>query len=251
MKKDSLDEIIIRYIIATAGLFLVALGIAFSVKSNLGTSALSCPPYVLSLCLGPTLGQFTIIVNMFLLLLQVLILRKRFKLKYLFQIVATLIFGYMIDICNDIVAPMELSTLGGRILLIVIGSVITAVGVSLEVACEAWMLSAEMTVYALTKVCEKSFSTLKVLMDSTYVIITMIALWILFGNPMATSQMTSFWDCFFARTPGVVVGMGTILLAILPGYLMKFTDGAVSRWLSHFLSLRGKWAYRMKRKRNN
>jgi len=239
--RDNKEHLFLRYLIATIGLFLVALGIPMSVKSNLGTAALSCPPYVLSLCFGYSLGEFTILVNMLMLLLQIALLRKRFKLKYLMQILATVVFGYMIDIWSYILEPLQLTSLCARFLLIVLGSVITAIGVSLEVACEAWMLSAEMTVYALTKVTSKSFSTLKILMDSAYVVAASIACLIIYHNPLGTSEFTTLSDSLLARVPGVVIGIGTLMLAVLPGYLMKITDKYAQKWLYDILSTSRKW----------
>ena len=58
-------NIIIRYLVATLGLFLVALGVALSIKANLGTAPLSCPAYVLNLEYpSVSVGTFIFIVNM-------------------------------------------------------------------------------------------------------------------------------------------------------------------------------------------
>ena len=38
------------------------------------------------------------------------------------------------------------------------------------------------------------------------------------------------YDVLLARTPGVVIGLGTLLMAFLPGYLMRFTDPLVARF---------------------
>ena len=37
-----------RLIVSIFGLFLMSLGISFAVRSNLGITPISCPPYVLS-----------------------------------------------------------------------------------------------------------------------------------------------------------------------------------------------------------
>ena len=237
-------KLLMRYIVATFGLLLVALGISLSVVSNLGTSALSCPPYVLSLKFGLTLGEFTVIVNTCLILIQLAVLRGRFKVKYLLQILASVVFGYMIDMWNLVVAFIVPSSLLVRFLYILSGCVITAFGVSIEVAAEAWMLSAEMTVYAFTKVIDKPFGTLKIWMDCIWVVLAAILSFVFFGNPLGQGEFTSLWDCLLARTPGMVIGLGTIILAILPGYLMKFTDPFVGDTLRRRFSAAtgsGKW----------
>lgn len=55
-------------------------------KASLGTSPISSIPYVLSLNFAFTLGNFTIFFSVLLILLQILILRKNFKLENVLQI---------------------------------------------------------------------------------------------------------------------------------------------------------------------
>ncbi len=83
-------NILIRYAIATIGLFFVAIGVALSIKSNLGIAPISAPPYVMDLWGGfkigghaLTIGEYTIIMHMIFILLQIVLLRKDFKLEHL------------------------------------------------------------------------------------------------------------------------------------------------------------------------
>ena len=55
-------------------------------KASLGTSPISSIPYVLSLNFPFTLGNFTIIFSLLLIALQILILRKNFKIENILQI---------------------------------------------------------------------------------------------------------------------------------------------------------------------
>ena len=71
-----------RYLTATLGLLLIALGVAISLKSNLGTSPISCPPCMMSLKWHDiTVGQFTWVVNFSLIFVQMAVLKKRFRLS--------------------------------------------------------------------------------------------------------------------------------------------------------------------------
>ena len=71
-----------RYIIFMVGLFISSLGVSLVTKANLGTSPISSIPYVLSLNFPFTLGNFTIFFSLILIVLQLLILRKNFKLEH-------------------------------------------------------------------------------------------------------------------------------------------------------------------------
>ena len=100
-----LKDILLRYGLATVGLVFVALGVALSIISNLGTAPLSCPAYVLNLQ-WPVLsvGTFTLLVNMTYLFIQWALLRKDFEARYLMQIVASALFGYLIDGKEEIIS---------------------------------------------------------------------------------------------------------------------------------------------------
>ena len=87
-----------RYVIFLIGLFVNSLGVSLITKASLGTSPITSIPYVLSLSFPFTLGNFTIFFSVFLILLQLLILRKNFKLEHVLQIPISIIFGYFIDL---------------------------------------------------------------------------------------------------------------------------------------------------------
>ena len=63
------------------GLFLMTLGVSMSVKSNLGVSPVSSIPYTITCITGLEMGKATIVFHVFLVALQILILRKAFRKK--------------------------------------------------------------------------------------------------------------------------------------------------------------------------
>ena len=228
--KEKTKDLYRRYGVATIGLVFVALGVALSIISNLGTAPLSCPSYVLNLK-WPVLsvGTFTVLVNMVYMLIQIALLRKDFKARYLTQVIASAVFGYMIDGCMWALSWLHPAGFAARIGLTVLAAVVTAFGVSVEVAADAWMLSAEMTVAAFAKVLRKPFGPVKVVMDSLTVVISAVLAWFFFHNPFGAGAWTGAGDVLLARTEGIVIGLGTLLLAVLPGALMRLTDPLVAR----------------------
>ena len=223
-------DILSRYAVATVGLVFVAFGVALSIISNLGTAPLSCPSYVLNLE-WPVLsvGTFTVLVNMVYMLIQIALLRKDFKAKHLMQILASAVFGYLIDGCLWALSWLHPAGFAARVGLTLLAAAVTAFGVSVEVAADAWMLSAEMTVAAFAKVLRKPFGPVKVVMDSLTVVIAAVLAWCFFRNPFGAGAWTGVGDVLMARTEGIVIGLGTLLLAVLPGALMRLTDPLVAR----------------------
>ena len=112
MKINSKD-ILKRYAIATLGLIFIAIGVALSLKSNLGTAPVSCPPAVLNLrWTGITVGTFTWMMHLVMILLQVILLGKKFELRFLMQIPAAFVFGYLCDAAIWLIAPLQIPGYG-------------------------------------------------------------------------------------------------------------------------------------------
>ncbi|QVK21064.1 hypothetical protein KHQ82_01655 [Mycoplasmatota bacterium] len=87
-----------KLVVYIFGLFLLALGVSFSSKSNLGLSAVSALPYALGNVWGISFGNATILTHLVYVGSQVFILRKQFKKRYLLQIPFGILFGVFIDL---------------------------------------------------------------------------------------------------------------------------------------------------------
>ena len=110
-----------------------SLGVSLITKASLGTSPITSIPYVLSLSFPFTLGNFTIFFSVFLILLQLLILRKNFKLEHVLQIPISIIFGYFIDLTMLLFTWVNPQTYIMKIVYLLIGCLILGFGVYMEV----------------------------------------------------------------------------------------------------------------------
>lgn len=122
-----------KYLVFLLGLYINSMGISLITKAGLGTSPGSGIPYVLSLGFAPTMGQFTIAFNFFLILLQVILRRKEFeKIQYL-QIAASLLFGYFLDFSMSVISWLTPEKLPEKLCVLVAGCVVLGFGVFTEV----------------------------------------------------------------------------------------------------------------------
>lgn len=224
-------NIFIRYGTATAGMLFVAMGVALSIISNLGTSPLSALGYVLSPIGGGriSVGNWTIIVNLTYIFIQLAVFKTKFKAEYLLQIPATVIFGYMIDFSLWVFSWLHPAGFIIKLTLLIISCFVTALGVSIEVVSHAWMLSAEMTVSSITKTYHKKFDEVKVVMDLCHVVISSAIAYLVYRNPFGFGQYDGLAAVLSGQTEGVVIGLGTLLMAILAGGFMKITDPVVDK----------------------
>ena len=96
-----------RWILLVIGLFIMAFGVAFSIKGNLGTSPISSLPYVTGQISGLTVGTTTIILHCVLISLQILILRKKYEWIQLLQLPIAFIFGLLTDFAVSTLAVVQ------------------------------------------------------------------------------------------------------------------------------------------------
>ena len=214
-----LKNIAIRYGISTLGLIIVALGVGISIKSNLGISPPSCPPTILNLRWTEiSVGTFTWMMHLVFIAIQALVLRKDFKLRYLMQIPAAFVFGYMCDaaiwLFDAIEAPATHYAV--QILLSLASVVLTAIGIKLEVVGNGWILAGDKIVAVLADVLHRPFSSMKIIVDVTLVVLTAAFAWFSFG--LLTGNGST-----------VVIREGTLILAFLTGICMRFTDRYVEK----------------------
>lgn len=215
----SFKEILGRYSTATVGLAFIALGIAFSVKSNLGVSALNSVQYALAVHFPRfSFGDYNFGLFSLFIFVQLALLRKKFKLVDLLQLVANFILSYLVDFFNWVFDYFNLipESLGMRFVFIALCCIFTAFGISVEVAAGAWMLPAEMTVNAFTRTLGGKFSTNKVIMDTTLVVIAIILCIVWFGSWLGPAVQP-------------ILGWGTVISAVAIGLIMKLTDPLVGK----------------------
>lgn len=199
---ENIDITIRNYAILIIGLFVMSFGVALSVKSNLGTTPISCIPNVLSFALPLSLGMITIIFNFLLILIQVVILRSNFERKQLMQIVVTTIFGYFIDFALEILKPLVPSTYVEQWIICIISCFVIAFGVYFEVSSNAIVLPGEGVSLAIRYVTKIEFGKLKTAFDTSNVII---------GAIISIALFNSFKG----------IGLGTIFAGIVVGYIVR------------------------------
>lgn len=218
-------NICIRYGISTLGLIIIALGVGVSIKSNLGIAPPSCPPTILNLkWTALSVGTFTWIMHLVFILLQAVLLGRKFKLRYLMQIPAAFVFGYLCDGAIWMLDSINSPATGYwvRIGLSLLAVVLTAIGIKIEVMGNGWTLAGDMIVVVLASVARKSFSSVKVVFDITLVALTALFAWFAFRN-LTGNGFT------------VVIREGTLILALLTGLCMKVTDPLIDKLLGRYV----------------
>lgn len=197
-----------RYIIFLIGLFINSLGVSLITKASLGTSPISSIPYVLSLNFPFTLGNFTIVFSVLLIVLQILILRNNFKMENLLQLPVSVVFGYFIDLTMIMLTFVNPDTYVMKVIDLLIGCLILGFGVYMEVLANVVMLPGESFVRAVTDTWHTEFGITKIIFDCSMAVGAII-LSLVFKHSVEG------------------VREGTIIAALLVGFIAR----TIGRWL--------------------
>ena len=191
---------IVKYIL---GLFVVTLGIALSKLSFFGVSPVSAIPLTMEILCGIKIGISTIIFQSYLLLLQIVILRKKFKFINLLQLPVCICFGFMTDLSVELVSYLPfIEMFFVRIAMTFIGGILIAIGLALYVPANLFPMPSEGFIKTISDVYKCNFSNIKIIFDCTVVAIS-AALCLIFTKSFGS------------------IGLGTVFLAIFVGIINK------------------------------
>lgn len=185
------------------GLVIMTLGVAISVKSNLGVSPISSIPYTVTCVVGIELGRATILFSVFMVLLQIVLLGKQFKLINLMQIPVGILFGLcMTFCCNRVMALPAVDNITLQFVMMLVSTVIIAIGVFMYVPAGFIPLAPEGAMLAVAQITKSKFGNVKLVFD-----ISMVAI--------------SGSVCLIALKELGSVGVGTVVAAVLVGNEVK------------------------------
>lgn len=133
------------------GLFIMALGVAFAVISDLGVSPVSSIPYIVSLITGINLGMCTTVVLSLFIVVQMILLGKKFKIRSWLQIIASSIFGLFVSVASALTSFIEVGDCYiVRLLFCFLSVVLIAIGVFLYLLPDLLSLPGEGVMQAMT-----------------------------------------------------------------------------------------------------
>ena len=165
MKSFDKRRFLYRLLFYVLGLFILAMGVSISVNSNLGISPVNSLPYEVSLITGVPLSTCVIVIYCCYIFLQFLILRRKFKLIYLTEVIFSVIFGYFVDLTSLIVGDFAIPTYAGKLVMLAISIVLIALGVLIYVSVKLVPMPMEGLSLAVTEKVGIPFHNTKIIID--------------------------------------------------------------------------------------
>ncbi len=186
-------------------------GISFSVLSDLGVSPLSTLPYAVELWTGFDMGLGTMIMHAFFVLIQILLLRKKFRPIMLLQIPVGIVFGWFTTMCNYFVGMIPKNGFFPlQILFQLISILLVAIGIHFYLPANIMPLAGEGIVNVIAEVSGWKFYKVKIGFDISIVLASGIL-------------------CFFTIGYLGSVGIGTVMSALLTGTVLAFINKLVNK----------------------
>ena len=194
----------LQYLFCAAGLILISFGVALTTKAGLGTSPISSIPYTLSLILpGLSMGTWLILFSIALVLIEIILLKGKMPAKsWISQLLISFPVGWLIDAAMWLLTPFNPELYLVKVLTVILGCVIIALGAYLCVSASLLVLPGDGFVQVLAQVTGKSFGGVRVISDTTQILIAAVL-------------------CLIFLHALVGVREGTIIAAILVGSIVK------------------------------
>ncbi len=185
------------------GLYLITLGVAFSIKSGLGSAPVSSIPYAMNLIWNIEIGVATFLFHSLLVAIELILLKRDFKRKHFLQVFVGVLFGAFTSFSVSLMyfIPPAYNLLLA-VLMCAISILLIALGLFFYVPANIIPLSVEGVTQAIAIVSNRPFSTIKVYFDICVVSTALILSWVFLGE--------------FGS-----VGLGTIIEALLIGTTVR------------------------------
>ena len=226
LNKDKVLGFVWQHVLLLASMFFMTLGVALCVRSNLGSGVISSIPMAFALAgevgkaPGWTIGGYTNVMNIILVLAQILVLRRRFEPIQLFQLIIGFIFGMFLDINMWITSYVSYEALPVQIVAQLAGATILGCAVAAEIRCGSVTMPGEDIQVAIARVSGHPFPAVKITVDTILVILAVIS-----------------GFCFFGSWPWTVVGPGTLFAMFYVGYVVKLVNPHLG-WFERLLAYR-------------
>ena len=218
-----------RLLIYVLGMYLMAIGVVFSSRSNLGVSPVSSLGNVLYR-IGESagapdfvnLGNCTTGVFCLYLLAEFLVLRRDFKPAMLLQIVASLLFGQLVNLASAMLFALPApGSYPLQLVYLLISVPLVAAGVMLYLSPNLLAMPGEGLCLAVSQKTGLSMGTAKTIFDCTVVALSVVASLLYFKSLVGVRE-------------------GTVICALLVGFVFKLLQKPFQKPLLRFVERESK-----------
>src|SRR3954468_14897188 len=198
-----MGNIVKGYGLLLSSLLIMGAGISLVTLANLGTTAISSLPYVLSFVFPLSFGAFTALMNITFVFIQILITKKEFPKEQYLQFLVGPILGLSIDLSMYLFSFLQTSTYLLQVIMLLSGCILLAFSTVLQLEANVVNNAGEGLVKVLAMKAKKKFGDMKLIVDVSIVVVAVVISFLGLGEIRGIRE-------------------GTIVSALIVGPMVKF-----------------------------
>ncbi len=184
------SKIAIRYLIFITGLFLMGMAISLTAKSNLGTTPIFSVPFLISLITPLSIGTLVFLLTLSFVILEFILLKGKFNKEQYMQLLLCPIFGFFVDTGMYVFRFVNPSDYLSKVVVLVIACFLLAFGIYIQIIANVVINPAEGLVKIISDKSGMKFGNVKILFDSTLLLIAVIISLSAFGKIISVREGT-------------------------------------------------------------
>ena len=209
-------KMIKRVCVYIFGVLILGLGIVLNTKTNLGVAAVNSVPYALSQMTDLSLGNWTTLMYIVFMILQ-MIMYRHWNVKIVLQLPFSYVMGFIIDFYNNVITIVP-SHFYQSLLILVIAIVFTALGAYLVVSMDLVANPVDGMVNTISDLTHRDFGQVKWIFDCFMMIVTIVVTMSLTGKMIG-------------------IGLGTIVSAICVGKVIQIYSHFFGKKLKNIVQI--------------
>ncbi|PRR83729.1 YczE/YyaS/YitT family protein [Clostridium vincentii] len=182
------QQYIYRSLMLILGIVISAFGMTLLIKSDLGQSTISGISNNIGIIANMKTGTILAVINYICFIGQIIILKHDFKPIQILQLIVTTLFAYIVNLFlyeTLFISNLELNNYGLKFLVLVIGIVLMAYGVSLMMVANLIFMPFEGFCNVIALKLHRQFGTIRRYVDICFLIIS-FSIIIIFKIPNTT-----------------------------------------------------------------
>lgn len=161
-----MNKIISKCIIATLSVIIVGIGASLTLKAAVGVSAWSALSQSIATGINIKVGTISMLQNISCVLIQLILLKKEFKVVHSVQILVSVLLGFVVNfMLYDVLSNVIINNYFINILLILLGTLLCVIGVSVLMVIDFISFPLEACCMVIAKKLNKKFGTIRQLVD--------------------------------------------------------------------------------------
>lgn len=195
------------------GIIFVAFGVSICSKADLGVSMIAAPAFVVAEWITQYFPWFTVGVTEYviqgIMLIILCVVVRRFNWRYLLAFAVAVLYGYVLDLFLCLLGGVVFEGIALRWAMLIIGDVITALGVACFFRTYMPLQVYELFVAEIAKRFNIVISKVKSTFDITLLVISILLAVTLFGDLASFKWTTIGYSAFHS------IGLGTLVTTLI------------------------------------